>query len=101
MIKFELIVKNERLLEEYKHASQLQLLDFFSDNPMKWIMESEVSVNIGTRCLDCGKPLEDPNVPGILADAWCKTNNHGKTLGFVCHDCSVYGKEQKEKGDIK
>jgi hypothetical protein len=56
-------------------------------------------------CIDCGKLLEQI-MPGVIAEAWMVTDGnkdivecvpggvvYGKELGFVCNDCSIFGKD--------
>ena len=60
-------------------------------------------------CLDCGIELYQP-MPGIVGGAWLRTDGnkeemkvvpggivYGKELGFVCSDCSIFGKKERER----
>ena len=96
MIRFDIIVRNEELLEEYKDITASEILNDFRHNPTSWMTHSEVKVNIGTRCMDCGKQLEDPDLPCILAGAWAVTGEKYQHLGYRCDDCSVHGQKEKE-----
>jgi len=97
MIKIELIVKDELLLGRYCNEAVDKIAADFKHDPMRWVNGSDVSVNIGTRCMDCGKQLEEPDgIPGILPGAWSRTNKKFKHIGFVCNDCSLMGKKEKE-----
>ena len=59
-------------------------------------------------CLDCGIKLYEP-IPGIVSGSMRTDGDknimkavpggviYGKELGFVCCDCSIIGKEEREK----
>ena len=96
MIVFTINVKDEELLERCKDTPASEILDDFKNNSTGWMVHSDIKVNIGTRCLGCGKQLEDPDIPGFMAGAWAVMGTKGQHLGYRCHDCSIFGQKEKE-----